>query len=155
MRHILFTLIMTMTTQAGAKELTVQKLGQSFQPIIVGEGADDENSATALQRHSKSYPGFNYEAHRYHTRELRERIRLLESAVRQLQEEVYRLKTQDNEYGSNRRPGFTCFLNTPFNGTFYGKGETKLEAKAKTLNECEKKDKGYCNANQVSCEKID
>ncbi len=154
MRNTFLMLLLTLSSQQVlAKDSSQQLNTQSFQPITIGEGADEDDNIT-IQRNMKNYPGFNYEAHRYYNRELRERIRLLESAVRQLQEEVYRLKMQDGGY-SNHRPQYTCFLNTPFNGSFYGKGYTKLEAKAKTLNECEKKDKGYCNANQVNCEKTD
>jgi hypothetical protein len=84
-------------------------------------------------------------AHNYRP-DLDERIRSLEITVRELQIEVDRLRTI--------RPSFSCLLNTPF-GTFHGKGETMLEAKARTLNACEKGSKAFCSEDKVVCEKAD
>ncbi len=160
MKHViwLFLLGTLSTSPLLARDLSpTSQTPQPYPSITVGDGAED-GEISITQRNMKNYPGFNYEAHQYYNRELRERVRLLEAAVRQLQEEVYRLKNSDTPTGYGRpsqRPSYTCFLNTPFDGSFYGKGDTKLEAKAKALNDCEKKDKGYCNANQVTCERAD
>ena len=81
-----------------------------------------------------------------HYSDLEDRIRSLEISVRELQNEVDRLRLQ--------RPSFSCLLNTPF-GTFHGKGETMLEAKARTLNACEKGSKAFCSEDKVVCEKAD
>jgi len=81
-----------------------------------------------------------------HHSELEDRIRSLEISVRELQNEVDRLR--------QLRPSFSCLLNTPF-GTFHGKGETMLEAKARALNTCEKGSKAFCNEDKVVCEKAD
>jgi hypothetical protein len=78
--------------------------------------------------------------------DLDDRMRTLEITVRELQNEVERLR--------NLRPAFSCLLNTPF-GTFHGKGETSLEAKARTLNACEKGSKAFCNEDKVVCERAD
>ena len=79
--------------------------------------------------------------------DLDERIRTLEIIVRQLQDEVDRLH--------ERRPAFTCLLNATLGGAFHGKGETMLEAKAKSLNACERNSKAFCDENKVICEKSD
>ncbi|HYX37315.1 MAG TPA: hypothetical protein VE954_29780 [Oligoflexus sp.] len=81
-----------------------------------------------------------------HPSDFEERIRSLELSVRELQNELDRLREQ--------RPAFSCLLNTPF-GTFHGKGETMLEAKARTLNACEKGSKAFCHEDKVVCEKAD
>ncbi len=78
--------------------------------------------------------------------DLEDRIRILEIIVRELQNELDRLRSL--------RPTFSCLLNTPF-GTFHGKGETMLEAKARTLNACEKGSKAFCSEDKVVCEKAD
>lgn len=86
-------------------------------------------------------------AHTSHDRhDLEDRIRSLEISVRDLQNELDRLRSL--------RPTFSCLLNTPF-GTFHGKGETMLEAKARTLNACEKGSKAFCSEDKVACEKAD
>ncbi len=78
--------------------------------------------------------------------DLEDRIRNLEITVRDLQSELERLRSL--------RPSFSCLLNTPF-GTFHGKGETALEAKARALNACEKGSKAFCMEDKVVCEKAD
>jgi hypothetical protein len=78
--------------------------------------------------------------------ELEDRIRTLEVTVRDIQNELDRLRSL--------RPTFSCLLNTPF-GTFHGKGETMLEAKARTLNACEKGSKTFCSEDKVVCERAD
>ncbi len=78
--------------------------------------------------------------------DLEDRIRNLEITVRELQNELERLRSL--------RPTFSCLLNTPF-GSFHGQGETMLEAKARTLNACEKGSKAFCSEYKVVCEKAD
>ena len=77
-----------------------------------------------------------------------QRIRLLEEAVRDLQDMVYDL--QD----SNRRPriAYVCVMNTSFDGTFIGKGSTKLEAEAITRQNCEAGRARFCSSTRVTCE---
>lgn len=79
--------------------------------------------------------------------DLDERVRRLEIDVRQLQEEILRLR--------ERRPHFSCLLTTPFGGTFHDQGDTLLEAKAKTMNACERNSKAFCSEDKVICEKAD
>jgi hypothetical protein len=78
--------------------------------------------------------------------DLEDRIRTLEITVRELHLELDRIR--------NLRSTFSCLLNTPF-GTFHGKGETMLEAKARVLNACEKGSKAFCSEDKVVCEKAD
>lgn len=127
---------------------------EQFIPITVGSIRNDERSfgqtdnQTTIRSKVIRYPESN-------DRELRERIRILELAVRQLQDEIYRLRIAGriNVIETGRRISYSCMLTTPFGGTFYGKGETMLEAKAKSLNACERGEKGFCRDEKVLCEK--
>ena len=144
-------------------EVEVDTRPDSFIQIKVGSGAEDDRSLNlsnepgTLRSKVRRYPDYNTDAHAYYDRELRERIRLLEIAVRQLQNEVYRLRTQRSvtTIEKRRRLFYACMLTTPFGGTFHGKGETMLEAKAKSLNACEKDEKGFCREEKVVCERAE
>lgn len=80
--------------------------------------------------------------------DLTERVRSLELTVSQLQDEIYRSR-------SSVRPYFSCMLTTPLGGTYSGQGPTLIEAKARTLNTCEKGNKGFCVEEKLVCEKAD
>ncbi len=135
----------------------------SFVQINVGPGAEEDQylnlskEPDTLRSKVRRYPDYNADAHAYYDRDMRERIRLLEIAVRQLQSEVYRLRTQRSvtTIETRRRPSYACMLSTAFGGTFHGKGDTMLEAKAKSLNACEKREKGFCREEKVVCEKAE
>ncbi|MFY7929354.1 MAG: hypothetical protein ACOVS5_10835 [Oligoflexus sp.] len=153
-RNILLLLSMLSTSSVWARNNPMPRLATSeaFIPLTIGEGGEE---LRVNERSYHPYPGYNQDAHRYYNRQLRDRIRTLEIAVRQLQEEVIRLRLQRDNDPNLRKNSYTCFIPTPFDGSFYGKGETKLEAKAKALNECEKKNRSFCQESKVVCEKAD
>jgi hypothetical protein len=85
--------------------------------------------------------------------ELYSRIFRLERAVRDLQNRVYDL--QENVQPELREVKVaTCTLETPFNGTYLGKGSTENQATFDAIRQCEKKaDTYYCNGSRVKkCE---
>lgn len=90
----------------------------------------------------------------YSERELRQRIEMLERAVEQLQRKVFDLQ-REPEYS---RPGFgkmtTCYLKTPFDGTFMATEPTETAARAITLKKCNDKLNGssiFCKESELKC----
>lgn len=93
--------------------------------------------------------GNQVEHHRKQNKRLRARIRRLEQAVAQLQAQVFHLRPTSVQVAVTE---FTCYINTPFNGTAYGKGGSKAEATAKALSACEAKGGGMaCSDRHVRC----
>ena len=88
-------------------------------------------------------------------RNLRRRVRRLEQALRQMQDQIYRLED------SNARPmvvaaepqrEFTCYIKTTFKGTVFGKGSSEMEAKAKALKSCDDVGGGFsCEDGNAKC----
>jgi hypothetical protein len=81
----------------------------------------------------------------------------LEQAVRQLQDEVDRLRTRVAELEMQQRPSrpadsFACSLTTSFRGTFFANAPSRLEATAKTLKKCEAAGEPFCRKEEVQCE---
>ena len=75
-------------------------------------------------------------------RRMRTRIRRLEQAMRQMQDQIYRMED------FNSRPvvavaapvaakEYTCYIKTTFKGTVFGKGTSEAEARAKALQSCD------------------
>lgn len=81
-------------------------------------------------------------------RELRSRVASLEAAVQQLQTAVF-----DSNGQVQQKKTYTCYINTTFDGTFLGKGESEVEAKAKALRACNQKTKNSatCRNTKVEC----
>ena len=84
--------------------------------------------------------------HFHSNKRLRQRVRTLEAAVIQLQNEVLRLK------GSRPSSEHSCMIQTPFDGTFLGSGRNLVEAKASALKACEKGEGGiHCSEKKLEC----
>ncbi len=98
---------------------------------------------------------------------LRGRVHTLETAVRQLQEEIYWIRyaaktappTQTIVVPvkeERRENAWYCSLTSNFNKTYSGKGNTKVEASANALNSCQSGDGGiFCKEENVQCEKAE
>ena len=114
--------------------------------IEIGEGEGNYRIKDIERR------GFNHKAHRYYNRDLRRRLRTLEEVVNRLQDEVDDLRRENRSLRS-RDANFACYIKTPFDGTFLGKGSTLIEATAQALNRCEKKATSWCNERKVKCDR--
>ncbi|MGC6366970.1 MAG: hypothetical protein ACON35_03125 [Candidatus Marinamargulisbacteria bacterium] len=86
---------------------------------------------------------------------INQRINQLERAVIQLQQKVFGLQLENERLlqlnsDSNKQKEYTYYIKTPFDGTFYGTGTSHSEAKAKALQNCEKKSEPiFCNENNL------
>ena len=84
-------------------------------------------------------------------KELRRRVRLLEKAVKQLQEQVYDLKYAGTV--NTPKKTHTCFISTTFHGTVSGTASTLAAAKAKALKACDAKGAGLsCEPKNLKCD---
>ncbi|SMF56684.1 hypothetical protein [Pseudobacteriovorax antillogorgiicola] len=95
--------------------------------------------------------GYDYKAHHYANRRLRQRVRTLEQAVQQLQETVYQLQVsqQDQDRGSR----YVCVIKTSMHGTFMAKDSSRLGAQGKVHRKCEKEaSEFWCKDAKMSCE---
>lgn len=88
---------------------------------------------------------------------LRERVKTLERAVRQLQEEVawLRYSNPSKNPGTYDRPTQTwfCAAKSSFDRMYAGKGSTQLEARVNAVNACKKEESLHCSEKSVTCEK--
>lgn len=82
-------------------------------------------------------------------KEQRQRIRVLEQAVLQLQSEISLLR-QDRQVAEV--PRHVCYLSTMMQGTFIGKGFSLTEARAETIKACQGSGSLSCNERQLKCE---
>ncbi len=114
--------------------------------VEIGEGAGPDRVQERDRRH------YNHRAHHYYNRKLRERIRILESAVQQMQADIDQLFRENRELKS-AHTRYACYLKTPFDGTFLGKGSSLIEARAVALNQCEQKTMSWCKESRVKCSK--
>ena len=85
--------------------------------------------------------------------ELRQRVWELERAVQQLQMRVFSL-----EMTGGQKPPIstftTCYIKTPFDGTFSATEPTETAARAAALEKCGAKANGiHCNERNVKCGK--
>jgi len=81
-----------------------------------------------------------------------ERIRRLEEAVRDLQNQVYDLRDQPQTTIVRMN---VCSLKSTFDGTFIGKASTRIEAEAEARNKCERARVNFCSTTRVNCEVVD
>jgi hypothetical protein len=82
---------------------------------------------------------------------LTRRVRLLEEAVRDLQDQVYDLR--ENDFPRERtETEVVCSLKTSFRGTYLGKASTRLEAEALARNACQRAGAPFCSSEEVKCE---
>lgn len=81
---------------------------------------------------------------------LAKRVRLLEGAVLHLQDRLYRLETAS----TSATPMTTCYIQTPFDGTFTATRPTRTAAKGDVMRQCTKKaDETWCREKKVKCGK--
>ena len=83
----------------------------------------------------------NQDAHR--------RIQRLEEAVRDLQDMVYDLQDDRRDRIISEH---VCVLKTNFDGSFIGKGSTRIEAEANAVRACKKADVSFCERSKQICE---
>jgi hypothetical protein len=81
-------------------------------------------------------------------REMLRRVRNLERAVRDLQDQVYQLQAQPRTITLN-----VCSGNFFSVGTIVGKAESRVEAVARVMDECNRRGGGiFCKERDVKCE---
>ena len=150
MKLILSSILLTlgMSQLAAAKTVTVVKKGHDDRRVISIDLADeerfDERDYNRYIRHNK----FDHKGHHYANRKLRQRVRQLEKAVLQLQEEIFFM--QNNRYDEDN---YACVLNAGTRGMYVGKAGTKVEAEALAFQKCAKKQGNFmCKGSPVRCE---
>lgn len=77
------------------------------------------------------------------------RIQRLEEAVRDLQDMVYDLQDDRRDRVITE---YVCVIKTNFDGSFVGRGPTKIEAQANAVAACKKGRASFCESTQQSCE---
>lgn len=83
-------------------------------------------------------------------RKMKKRLRKLERAVRQLQERVFDL--EDAQKNKKPEKNYTCYINTPFDGTFIGKGTSQVEARGQAMQKCMgKAGSTFCSERNLKC----
>lgn len=136
---------------AGAEEFRVQMGGEKI--IYIETSKDEEFDRRDYDQYMRER-GYDYESHYRANRKLRERVRNLELAVRQLQDTVYDLQNAEPTPPPVTTPQtqYSCILKT-HKGTFTGIGLTKLEATGKAAQQCESKiDAFWCDIDKVKCD---
>ncbi len=126
------------------------KSPSSFIQVTVGIGSEPQNDAEKLVGNGLSQSRIDSLLHQNLL--LRERLKVLELAVVQLQHIISQSRLGRDVSIAH----YTCMLRTSFNGTFKGRGETKVEAIADTLQKCDATGANaiWCDANDVKCERI-
>ena len=81
--------------------------------------------------------------------DLHKRIQRLEEAVRDLQDMVYDL--QDDRRDRVVRE-HVCVLKTSFDGSFIGRGSTKIEAEANAVSACKRSRASFCESVKQTCD---
>lgn len=90
-------------------------------------------------------------------REVWRRVWMLERAVAQLQERVFQLEGRpptSTTPGVNPKDMTTCYIRTPFNGTYTATEATETAARAKAIEACSAKASSiHCGESDVKCGK--
>lgn len=83
---------------------------------------------------------------------LRRRVHRLEQALRQLQDQLFRLEDAHAHSAVAPQKEHTCYIKTSFRGTVYGKGGSEAEARAKAMQSCDSVQGGFsCEDSNVKC----
>ncbi|RYZ87517.1 MAG: hypothetical protein EOP04_11520 [Proteobacteria bacterium] len=89
-------------------------------------------------------------------RVLKARVRILEAATRELQQEIYSIKYghgSSAHYPNLKPTAWYCSVKSSFSKSYSGRGATQLDAKDTALNTCQKEDSIHCRVDNVDCEK--
>jgi hypothetical protein len=123
----------------------------------------DAQPRTDTSRNFVVIPSYTEESHgKINWREegeiqsLKARVKILEAATRQLQEEIYSIK-----YAHSGKPisanvksaAWFCAVKSSFNRSYSGRGKTKLESRVNALDSCRKEDGIHCKEERVECER--
>lgn len=84
--------------------------------------------------------------------QLANRVRNLEEAVRDLQQEVYDIR--EDQQQPTLRQMHVCSVKTAFDGTFLGKASSRTEASALARNKCEQARAFNCGNIAPVCETV-
>jgi hypothetical protein len=122
---IALALTMTGTVTASTSTITIKK--KSYVPIELGK---EEHIHIAPKRLNNNR--YDLDIHFYANRKLRKRVRQLERAMLEMQEEMHEMHHRLNQMQTSGK-AFACFIKTSFSGTHMGKGYSLAEAKAVTL----------------------
>ncbi len=136
------------TAQTFAEEVRVNRIPRKkFIKIDVGE---DEPFNEQKYRHDLQHSKYDYRSHNYANRKLRRRMRQLELAVRQLQDEVFILRESQH---SRLVLHYSCILDAGHHGFYLGKASTRNEAKVLAYQKCsQKKGDFWCSGKPMTCE---
>ena len=90
----------------------------------------------------------------FRERELENRVWDLERAVRQLQDEVFHLRRdqEKDKLAKASETKYSCYIDIPLKGVFKGEGKSLHTAEAETLKAC--KDGGgsiFCKKDEFKC----
>ena len=96
---------------------------------------------------------YRIEIGKNHDRDLERRVQRLEQAVDQLQRKVFDLESRPVTAPSSAFT--TCYIKTPFDGTFTAASQVDAAARAGALEKCNAKAKSsiYCDEKDVKCGK--
>ena len=98
----------------------------------------------------RKFTRYEIERHKYANRKLRKRVRQLEKAMVEIQNEVLLLRSRVSAEPLPTK--YACYIKTSFNGTHMGRGVSLAEAKARTLQRCEKAGGNFdCKVKKVTC----
>ena len=88
--------------------------------------------------------------------QLNERVTSLEELIAELQAELNTLSesvAQTNDSDVVASSTYACIITTKMNGAYFGKGSTKIEARAAAIEKCgEKANEFWCKSAEVECE---
>lgn len=84
---------------------------------------------------------------------LQKRVSNLESELAALHEKFSMIKHSGN-HSASTTVVHSCLVNTKFNGSYFAKGMSRIEAKAKALKKCEQGTKAViCQSAETECDK--
>ncbi|MFW7380212.1 MAG: hypothetical protein ACOH5I_15470 [Oligoflexus sp.] len=141
-----FAFIVSLFSSSAA--FATQNHSHRYFQIEIGDGAGSKPGSIRERQYKK----YDHHAHHHYNQPIRDRLRRLETAVRELQNEVWELR-RENDYFKSQQHRYACYIQTPFDGTFLGRGTTRIEATALALNQCEAKAQSWCKEQRVKCEK--
>lgn len=135
MKKIILTFLLVASSLVSAQSLPAEKR------VSIGKGL----STIQIQVNGRSNSFYDQEM----------RIRWLEEAVRDLQNQVFNLNFQQQIPQTKVITTYVCSLTTNFDGTFMGKAKSQVEASAIALQNCEKARASFCSRVPIKCDKTE